>query len=433
MKQRTLIMLAFVALASMFLVGGAYAQAVPSLVTQQMRLSTGGATPNYVQHRAITGALAAPGASNTWYAWDQVPLATAGQNYLLFLNGANEVRRTNMFTIADTFRIARVNALGDNIEFVDPTSLVEANNGLSVFNPGGIVQLGGDLIQNTTVDLDGFNMGWVNGSATAATYTLGDGTNVLNLNINPGTGGNVNIQNLTQDDTLSTLIVRDLAGNIHTRTLESLVDADNGLIANVVNGQTIVSLGAPATGGAPLLTDRFVSLSGNDLNFEGTGNFNLGDAASSVTTNIHTGTGAGVLTFQGATRNSTVGINNFAFVNEANNEVHIASTLALDSAAVPDQYITIDNAGNVRRSPSPVVNFIRGQIPGDGNFQYTQNNVQINAGAAIIATVENHTAVLGTIVVQVTNVTTGVNGSFSVEAAESIQSGSFINYTIMNP
>src|SRR5215831_5756013 len=72
MKHRTHFTFAGLVLASMLIAGELFAQAVPSLVSQQARLSTGGANPNYVQHRAITSVGAAPGA-NGWYAWDQVP------------------------------------------------------------------------------------------------------------------------------------------------------------------------------------------------------------------------------------------------------------------------------------------------------------------------------------------------------------------------
>jgi hypothetical protein len=59
--------------------------------------------------------------------------------------------------------------------------------------------------------------------------------------------------------------------------------------------------------------------------------------------------------------------------------------------------------------------------------------MNIQAGAAINVSVENHSGVLGAIVVQVTTVSTGVAGTFSVESSENIQSGSFINYTVINP
>src|SRR5688572_12511499 len=100
-------------LLAMFLVGEAVAQ-VPSSVTQQLRLSTGGVAPNYVQHRAITTAGPAAGA-NSWYAWDQVPVAAAGTNYLLFLNGSNEVRRTNAFTATQSNFLLVVNGTGTDI------------------------------------------------------------------------------------------------------------------------------------------------------------------------------------------------------------------------------------------------------------------------------------------------------------------------------
>src|SRR5688572_20722497 len=163
MKLRILSSFAILAIVGMILAGDVFAQAVPSLVTQQMRLSTGGSLPNYVQHRAITTSPVAP-AANGWYAWDQVPVAAAGINYLLFLNDQNEVRRTTQFSVANSLQIARVNLAGDNIEFTDLSALVNARNGLHIVNDTAL--LGGPLTENTSIDASGFNMTWSNSTAT---------------------------------------------------------------------------------------------------------------------------------------------------------------------------------------------------------------------------------------------------------------------------
>jgi hypothetical protein len=429
MKHRTYFTFAGLVLASMFLVGEVFAQAVPSLVTQQTRMSTGGGNPNYVQHRAITTVGAAPGA-NGWYAWDQVPAPAADSNYLLFLNATNEVHRTKSFGSAVANKLVAVNSTGTNLDYIDLSSLVHANNGLHI--SGDTVQLGGPLNQQTSIDLNAFNLDLINGTASNSTLTLGNSNNTFNINVNVGTSGNLNLTNIDQDSTTITFLTMDNTGNVRTRDLSGLVAADNGLTFTT-GAQTVVHLGGTATGSAPLLTNRFVDLNGKDLNFEGaTGNLNLGTAAGNVNTNVNTGT-TGVMTLQGTTLPSTTGINNFLFVNGATNEVHKANTLSLDSNATPDQYITIDNTGKVTRSQSPVINFLRGQIPGTGTFTYTSPNMNIQAGAAINCTVENHTGINGAIVVQVTNVTTGVAGHFDVETSENIQNGSFINYSVMNP
>ncbi|HEY6172046.1 MAG TPA: hypothetical protein VIX80_07305 [Candidatus Kapabacteria bacterium] len=431
MKQRILSSFALLAIVGLFFAGDVFAQAVPSLVSQQMRLSTGGISPNYVQHRAIISSPVAPG-TNGWYAWDQVPTATTGINYLLFLNDLNEVRRTTQFSVTNSLQIARVNLAGDNIEFTDLSALVNARNGLHIVND--TVLLGGDLTENTTIDQDGFNMIYSNGNATPSTFTLGTGTNTFNVGIDVGTAGNLTLTNIDVDTTATNILVTDATGNVRTRAITSLVDveANNGLITTDTGTRVTVQLGSLATGGAPLLASRFVTLNSFDLNFDGAGNMNLGNGTSNVTTNINTGT-TGNMTLQGTTLNSTVGVDNFAFVNTTTNVVHRAGTLALDSNAAPDQYITIDNTGRITRSQSPVVNFLRGQIAGTGVFQYTSPAMNIQAGAAINVSVENHTGEIGAIVAQVTTVTTGTGGTFQVETSENIQSGSFINYTVINP
>jgi hypothetical protein len=431
MKQRILSSFALLAIVGLFFAGDVFAQAVPSLVTQQMRLSTGGVTPNYVQHRAITSSPVAP-ATNGFYAWDQVPTATAGINYLLFLNDLNEVRRTTQFSVANSLQIARVNLAGNNIEFTALSSLINARNGTHTIND--TVLLGGPLTENTSIDQAGFNMTYSNSNAAPSTFTLGTGTNAFNVNIDPGLAGNVNLQNIDVDTTANNILVTDATGNVRSRSITSLVDvhANNGLITMDTGSRVTVQLGSLATGGAPLLASRFVTLNSFDLNFDGAGNMNLGNATSNVTTNIHTGT-TGNMTLQGTTLNSAVGADNILFVNATTNEVHRAQTLTLDSNATPAQFLTIDNTGKITRSQSPIINFFRGQIAGTGVFQYTSPAMNIQAGAAINVSVENHTGALGAIVVQVTNVTTGAAGTFSVESSENIQSGSFINYTVINP
>jgi len=412
---------------ALLLVGDAFAQ-VPSSVTQQLRLSTGGATPNYVQHRAITASGPAP-VTLGWYAWDQVPVAATGVNYLLMLNDQNEVRRTNQFTSAVANYFVTVDATGNNLTYLNPADLIVAQNGLTE-NGSDTIELGGVLLHNTEILTEGFNMVWRNTTGTS-NFDLGDGTNTFNVNIDVGGAGNFNLQNIDNDDTLSTFLAIDLSGNVRTRSLASLVDADNGLTAAVVAGTSVVSLGSTATGGAPLLTDRFVSMGGFDLNWEGTGDFNLGDAASVVNTNIHTGA-TGNMTLQGTTLNSVANITNFIYTD--GNNVRRATAQQIDTNDTPVMYMAVDAAGSIVQSPSPTAGFYRGQIAGTGTYTYTSPAVPVlNAGASITCTVFNTTGVLGTVSVQVTAVSTGTPGTFSVESSENIQTGSFINYMVMNP
>jgi hypothetical protein len=412
---------------ALLLVGDAFAQ-VPSSVTQQLRLSTGGATPNYVQHRAITASGPAP-ATLGWYAWDQVPVAAPNTNYLLMLNDQNEVRRTTTFgpSVANFF--VAVDPTGNNLTYIDPADLIVAQNGLTE-NGQDTIELGGTLLHNTEILTEGFNMVWRNTTGTS-NFDLGDGTNTFNVNIDVGASGDLNLQNIDNDDTLSTFLAIDLSGNVRTRTLASLVDADNGLTAAVVSGTSVVSLGSTATGGAPLLTDRFVSMGGFDLNWEGTGDFNLGDAASVVNTNIHTGA-TGNMTLQGTTLNSVANITNFIYTD--GNNVRRATAQQIDTNDTPVMYMAVDASGNIVQSPSPTANFYRGQIAGTGTYTYTSPAVPVLlAGASITCTVYNTTGVLGTVSVQVTGVSNGTPGTFTVETSENIQAGSFINYMVMNP
>ncbi len=499
-------------------VGSVFAQ-VPSLVTQQLRLSTGGATPNYVQLRGITGAAA----STDYYQLDQAPAPTAGTNYSMWLNDQNQIKRSNPFGLAQQHYLLQVNATGNGLQWVDPSTLTTLNgdiigpvdstlvnvghsgldnrliqgindatgyvagtlihidrggtnsndlpaagavaygdgtkymftavgtqnqilksngvnppswtnvgalitvqNGLT--RTGDTIELGGTLIHATNIDQSGFNMNFINGSGTASTMTIGNGTNTMNLSINPGSTGNVTMTNIPTDTLAPSILALDGTGRVRLRSLTSLVTADNGLI---VTGNNNVSLGSPASSGAPLLTDRFVSLGTHALNFEGTGSVNVG-TGNDVSLNVNTGT-AGNVTIQGATLNSTSNFNNIAFVDTATNQVRRAKTSLMTQNNTPSLYLAIDATGNIVKSISPTTGITRGQIAGTGTFTYTSPAVNILAGASITASVENHTGVSGAIVVQVTGVTTGAAGTFSVETSENIQAGSFINYVVMNP
>jgi hypothetical protein len=426
MKQRITALTAGVILA-LLMVGDVFAQ-VPSSVTQQLRLSTGGTNPNYVQHRAIDTVGSAPGI-NGWYSWDQVPVTAPGVNYLLMLNDGNEVKRTNQFTSAVANYFVTVDATGNNLTYINPDDLVIAQNGLTEIGQDTI-ELGGTLLHTTSINTAGFDMNWANTTGTS-NFNLGDGINTFNVNINPGTSGNLNLQNIDNDDTLQTILSIDPSGNVRTRTLASLVDADNGLTAAVVAGTSVVSLGSTATGGAPLLTNRYVSMGGFDLNWEGTGNFNLGDAASVVSTNIHTGA-TGNMTIQGTTLDDNDGVLNFLYTD--GNNVRRATAQSLDTVAAPVMFMALDATGNIIQTPSPTTGIYRGQIAGTGTFTYTSPNIPVLAAdASITLTVYNTTGVLGTVSVQVTGVTAGTPGTFAVESSENIQNGSFINYVVMNP
>ncbi|MDP4237544.1 MAG: hypothetical protein Q8919_13960, partial [Bacteroidota bacterium] len=137
---------------------------------------------------------------------------------------------------------------------------------------------------------------------------------------------------------------------------------------------------------------------------------------------------------QGANLDATA-INNFAWIDSNTHVVHRTTTAAMVRQNTVNDYVGIDpTTGNIVRSISPTAGIYRGQIVGTGTYTYTSPAIpNLLAGASITCTVENHTGVLGAIVVQVTGVTTGTNGTFTVETSDDVQSGSFINYVVMNP
>ena len=410
----------------MFIAGEALAQ-VPSSVTQQLRLSTGGATPNYVNHRARLGAPAAPGALG-WYSWDQVPTATAGTNYLLFLNDQNEVRQTTLFNAAVSNYIVTVNATGTNLTYMDPANLVIAQNGLTEPSPN-TVELGGTLLHATSIDQATFGMSFVN-STGASTFTLGGGAGTLNTTIDPGTAGNLKLLNIDPSVTDDIFLVLDATGNVVSRSLTGIIDANNGLTEAVTAGVSTISLGSagPTGSGAPLLTARFVAMNTNDLSFEGTGNFNLG-AGGDLSVNINTGS-TGNLTLQGTTLSPASPVpSNFLYVDATNNVRR--ATAASIPAGTASTYLAVDAGGNVVNAPNPLNGIFRGVINGGAIPAYTfvQAVPGLLAGAAVTCTVYNTTGA-GTISVQVTNVAAG---TFSIELTENIATGSAVNWIAINP
>ena len=285
-------MFAWLAVLSIGLVGEAFAQpTMPSLVTQQTRLSTGGGSPNYVQLRARQGILATTDA----YFWDQAPVPTANVNYSMWLDANNNIVRSASFgptvgapgTGAPGY-LERVNATGTGLDWVLPTAIVGANNGLVLdltTNPGtAIVQLGdsvtgatgqGALSSNRFVHMAGKDLSFENSGNMNLGTSAGS---IFNLTIDPGTAGVMKIHDLLSSTIATKFLVLGGGDSVLTRDLSSLVVADNGLTINAVGG--FVELGSVATGGAPLLRNSFVTLSTHDMTFDGAGNFNVGDGTS---------------------------------------------------------------------------------------------------------------------------------------------------------
>ncbi|HYM21128.1 MAG TPA: hypothetical protein VEW28_09015 [Candidatus Kapabacteria bacterium] len=318
-----------------------------------------------------------------------------------------------------------------NVHTRSTSSLVGADNGLVVNNIAGVATVelgsaantGAPLLVDRYVGLNGKTMNFMG----AGNFNVGDGTSIEHITLDAGATGNLTINHLTTTNDTSILIL-DASNNVHVRALTSLVNADNGL--TIANGNT-VELGSAATNNAPLLSNRFVNFNSKTLNFENDGTFNVGTGGNM---NLAVNTGStGNMSITGATLNAATGMNNFLWADTSNGNVRRTKTNDIATNTTPAYYITIDNTGQVTKS-IPNSTIFRGQIAGTGVYQYTSPNIaNLVSGAAITLTVENHTGVTGAIVAQVTDVTPGTPGTFKVETSENIQSGSFINYVVMNP
>ena len=545
-------MFAWLAVLSVALGGEVFAQATaPSLVTQQLRLSTG--TGNYINMRAGIGG---NGTDANPYFLDQPPVIDPTKAYSLWVNNANHIMTSDPFVanaVTNQFWLERVKAGGTGLEWVDPASLVRANNGLSVDNitiPGSpTVQIGGPLIKTSNIDQAGFDMSWTNSNAgTPTKFTLGNGTNVFNVSIDPSATGNVTMNNMQADPIATDFLVLDVTKNVKTRPLSSLIVADNGIIINPIGG--FVELGGPVTNTNPLLVARFVTLGGQNLNFDGSGNFNVGTslAGSSVDITLDPGvtaghfitaknvvtlpvasatdrfvvletgtdhaytrtlqslvnannglivdntvtpgtstvqlgspipgaapilvdryvslgssalslnfegdgnynigtagniafnvkTGSSAMTLQGTLLAAANGadFHNITYVNETNHEVHTITAANMNRNDAAIDFVAIDPVtGNIVKAISPTAGIFRGHTAWSG-ATWTQI-ITLLAGqtilpnASVTAVNENHTG-MGTVSIQVTNVTPGTPGSFTVEASDVLPASSFINWVVMN-
>jgi len=276
-------MFAWLAVLSIAMTGSVLAQpALPSLVTQQTRLSTGGATPGYVQLRAKPGITSL---NTTAYFWDQAPTPAVGVNYSMWLDENNNIERSNSFGVAQKGYLLQVNATGNGLQWVAPFDLTGANQGLTIDStttPGtSFVQMGSTsailatgasaFTNDRYVDINGHALNYTGGGS----FSVGDGVATQNITFDPKTTGIFAIHNLNPTLLSTKLLVLGGGDSVMTRDLSSLVVADNGLSINAVGG--FVELGAAATGGAKLLVPRFVTLNSQTLNFDGSGNFNVGD------------------------------------------------------------------------------------------------------------------------------------------------------------
>lgn len=318
MKRITFLPLIAALMVVVGITGTAMAQApqVPSLVTQQLRLSNG--SNAYINLRAGTGPVnsdLAPGP----YFLDAPPATSVGTSYVLGLNNLNHIVRSTGYGlvagqvgpgIGGAGWLLRVNITGDGTEWIQPTDLTGANNGLVVDNTSvvgtAIVQLGGNtslagaavpFTSDRFVNLATHALNFEGGGA----FNIGIAGAVTNMTFDQGLTGNITMPNVPAPlpaTYLNTdrLLFLDAANHVNTRTLASLVDANNGLVVDITGAIPTIQLGGPsaATGTAVAFAgDRFVDFGTHALNFQGVGTMTVGDGTSNTIINIDQGTTVG--------------------------------------------------------------------------------------------------------------------------------------------
>lgn len=342
------------------LAGTAVAQpSAPSLVTQQLRLSSAGSYINIRAGANPTGSDANP------YFLDNAPQPpVAAESYALWLDGANHIRQSIKFTsaagpyvggVGGPGYLYRVNNAGTGTEWVLPSDITSANNGLVVdvtTTPGtAIVQLGGatsvagaavPFTSDRFVNLATHALNFEGGGA----FNVGITGAVTNMTFDQGLTGTITMPNVPAVAApLATdrLMILDLANQVHTRLISSLVDANNGLVLDVSGATPTVQLGGNSSvnGLAVAFTaSRFVNLGGNDMNWEGAGNFNIG--AGTAVQNIKLDPGAtGFVRMNNIPASITPNVaDRFTFLDATNN----VNTRTLSSLVDANMGLSIDPA-----------------------------------------------------------------------------------------
>jgi hypothetical protein len=189
-------------------------------------------------------------------------------------------------------------------------------------------------------------------------------------------------------------MILDPNGVVHTRGLGTLVGADNGLYLNNVGGTPTVELGSTASGGANLLTDRFVTLNTKKLTFDGAGDFNIGSGSAVLNTKIDVGSG-GTLTLKN--------LNNAAdstFITVDNNGVvHTRSLTAIVGAdnglSMKSDGTTVEMGGALIKNTSIGMATFALNYTGAGSFNIGDAsgilNTKIDPGVGGTLTVNNLT------------------------------------------
>jgi hypothetical protein len=328
-------------------------------------------------------------------------------------------------------------------------SLVDANNGLFLditTSSTPTVQLGGIASGVNTIAIPRFVTQAAGGSLTfdgLGALNLGGGTATMNITVDPGAAGVVKANNIpAQAVGLATdqfmMIDPTTANQVKTRLLSSLVSANEGLVVDntTTPGTSIIQLGSTTDGTNPIDNARFVTLTGAapSLTFDGTGAINIGTAGNLA---LNVDTKASDMTLKGTNLAAATGaaFHNIVYVDETTNAVHTITAANMVRNDAPTDYVAIDPAtGNIVKSISPTAGIYRGHTAWTGWTQtITLGATQtINAGASVTCTIENH-ASAGTIGIQVTGVTTGAAGSFTIETTDVPTTGSFINWVVINP
>jgi len=188
----------------------------------------------------------------------------------------------------------------------------------------------------------------------AFNVTATGGTSTMNMTFDPCTAGTITMPNIDPNATpLATdrLLILNATNTVLTRTLTSLVDANNGLIIDANGAVPVVQLGDTITGTAHQLTrSRFVNLGTQNLNFEGAGNFVVGDG---------TGSSLGITFDQGTANTSFIRMLNvpantpplatdkFVYLDAATNHVN---TRLLSSLVAANNGLIVDNTSNPGQS-----------------------------------------------------------------------------------
>ena len=352
-----------------------------------------------------------------------IGLAPGSTNNINGTNNTMTATNTNLLTGV----INTINGSSQN-NVTAPTNIVTGNTLNSLVSTTENRVTGPTNI-NTTAN----NLTTIGQNAASASTTV----------INVGTAaGNLTLNNILNDNTTTSLLMQTGtvgSGNVRFRSLNSLINANQGLFLDLTTtpGTPIVKLGSNVGGGEapnPFLSDRTVSLGGQSINYGNAApgatfvNFNGGTNAVNINT-----TTAGITTIgnTGATTNvnGPTNINNNINSNTQINTGTSSGAVTIGNGAASTVQITSGTAINANSPNNTLTATSANLLTGPSNTLTggASNNINAPTNNMNGSTLNNITSATENRVTGVTNINTTANNLTTIGQNAGTGSSTTIN------